>query len=128
VLLAALAGITPLTRDNLADADVMDQIFEAHRIQVPPVLVRYSPVVLHYGKRVSPATDPVSFDCQSNNDPQPLLCYGPYQIRQAYHVTNLLEQGITGKGSTITIIDTYGSPSIHQDLQVFDATWDLPNP
>ncbi len=128
VLLATIAGITPLTRNKMANAALMDQIFKAHRIQVPPVFIRYNPVVMRHGGSVSPAADPVSFACQSNSNPQSSLCYGPYQMRQAYHVNDLLEQGITGKGSAITIIDAYGSPSIRQDLEAFDAIWGLPNP
>ncbi|HEY3993215.1 MAG TPA: S53 family peptidase, partial [Ktedonobacteraceae bacterium] len=51
----------------------------------------------------------------------------PYQIRQAYHVNDLLErQRITGKGSSITIIDAYGNPNIRKDLRIFDTIWGLP--
>ncbi len=70
----------------------------------------------------------VLFPCQSNSNPNPILCYGPDQIRQAYGVKKLLNEHITGKGSAITIIDAYGSPTIQQDLKTFDTTWGLSDP
>ncbi len=128
MLLATIASVTPFTRDNLASAALMDQIFKMHRIQAPPALIRYNPVLMRNVKGASTAAEPVRFACQSNANPQPSLCYGPYQVRQAYNVTDLLDQGITGKGVSITIIDAYGSPYLRRDLQVFDTTWDLPDP
>ena len=55
-------------------------------------------------------------------------CYGPQQIRNAYNVTPLLKDGYTGKGQSIVIIDSYGSPTIRHDLQVFDKAFGLPDP
>lgn len=129
MLLAAIAGAAPFARSNLADAARMDQVFKTHLIQIQPVLARSSPALTNRVWNASAAAQPVRFACQSNVDPQPSLCYGPYQIRQAYDVTDLLKQRrITGKGSTITIIDAYGSPNIRKDLQAFDAIWGLPDP
>lgn len=76
----------------------------------------------------APNSKAVQFSCQKDDQPQPILCYGPYQIRQAYGVTSLLDQDITGQGSTITIIDAYGSPTIRQDLHAFDTQWGLTDP
>jgi subtilase family serine protease len=55
-------------------------------------------------------------------------CYQAVQIQNAYNVTPLLDRGINGTGKTIVIIDAYGSPTIAQDLQTFDATMGLPDP
>lgn len=55
-------------------------------------------------------------------------CYSPQEIRRAYNVTPLLNAGYTGKGQTIVIIDSYGSPTIRQDLKTFDAGFGLPDP
>ena len=55
-------------------------------------------------------------------------CYSPQGIRNAYHVTSVLDMGFTGKGQTIVIIDSYGSPTIRQDLKVFDKGYGLPDP
>ena len=40
----------------------------------------------------------------------------------------LYRQGLTGKGKTILIVDSFGSPTIQNDLQVFDQTFGLPDP
>src|SRR5438309_514914 len=48
-----------------------------------------------------------------------LPCYSPQQIREAYGLTPLLNAGYTGAGQTIIIIDSFGSPTIEQDLKTF---------
>src|SRR2546430_2636240 len=54
------------------------------------------------------------------------LCYSPQQIRRAYGIQPLLNQGITGKGRTIVIVDDYQSPTIVSDLALFDKIFNLP--
>ena len=54
-------------------------------------------------------------------------CYSPLQYRGAYDFNPLYKAGITGKGRTIVIVDSFGSPTIQNDLDVFDAQWGLPN-
>ena len=56
------------------------------------------------------------------------LCYSPQQIRKAYNIDTLINQGYTGKGQTIVIIDDYQSPTIKTDLALFDKIFSLPNP
>jgi len=55
-------------------------------------------------------------------------CYTPNDIYAAYNVAKLHQQGITGKGQTIIIVDSYGSPTALQDLQFFSTTFGLPRP
>ena len=55
-------------------------------------------------------------------------CYSPQLIRKAYGVTPVLNNGFTGKGQSIVIIDSFGSPTIRQDLKVFDQSYGLPDP
>ena len=57
-----------------------------------------------------------------------LTCYSPDQLRRAYNVEPLLRKGLTGRGQTIAIVDSFGSPTIEHDLQVFDQAWGLPDP
>jgi subtilase family serine protease len=57
-----------------------------------------------------------------------VACYTPLQVEQAYNLPKLYAEGITGKGSTIVIVDSYGSPTIKHDLGVFDSTFGLPAP
>ncbi|GCE16266.1 S53 family peptidase [Dictyobacter kobayashii] len=55
-------------------------------------------------------------------------CYTPQQIRHAYHIQPLLNRGVTGRGQTIAIIDFFQSPTIRNDLHVFDQLFGLPDP
>jgi subtilase family serine protease len=55
-------------------------------------------------------------------------CYSPQQMRKAYGVTPILDAGFTGAGQTIIIIDSFGSPTIAQDLHTFDVGYGLPDP
>jgi len=57
-----------------------------------------------------------------------IACYNPGQMEQAYGLPALYSRGITGKGTTIVIVDPYGSPTIASDLRNFDNTENVPNP
>jgi subtilase family serine protease len=52
----------------------------------------------------------------------------PAQVRVAYHLGPLLANGITGKGQTIVVVDSFGSPTIAHDLAAFDRHFGLPAP
>lgn len=53
-------------------------------------------------------------------------CYTPAQIYAAYGVDALHAEGTTGKGETIVIVDSYGSPTAQADLDRFSDTFQLP--
>ena len=55
-------------------------------------------------------------------------CLTPQQVETAYNVAPLYRHGITGKGETIVIVDSFGSPTIKHDLAVFDKQFKLPAP
>jgi subtilase family serine protease len=57
-----------------------------------------------------------------------LACYQPGQIRAAYNLPAQYKKEITGKGSTIVIVDPFGSPTIRNDLAVFDRQFGHPAP
>jgi subtilase family serine protease len=54
--------------------------------------------------------------------------YTPAQIRAAYFLNPLLRRGINGRGQSIAIVDSFGSPTIKHDLKVFDRQFRLPAP
>ncbi|MER7751690.1 S53 family peptidase [Kitasatospora sp. NPDC097643] len=54
-------------------------------------------------------------------------CYSPVQYRNAYNLNALYQEGVTGKGRTIVIVDSFGSPTIQHDLEVFDKQWGIPD-
>ncbi len=57
-----------------------------------------------------------------------IACYGPAQVRRAYGLPALYAKGVTGRGATIVIVDSYGSPTIRNDLAAFDRAYRLPAP
>jgi subtilase family serine protease len=57
-----------------------------------------------------------------------IRCYTPVQYRAAYSLNSLYKHGITGKGRTIVIVDSFGSPTIQNDIKVFDKQFGFPDP
>ena len=55
-------------------------------------------------------------------------CYQPFQLAKAYNLSPLHSAGIDGTGQTIVIVDSFGSPTIQQDLKAFDQAFGLPDP
>ena len=60
-------------------------------------------------------------------------CYTPVQYRVAYDLNPLYSgkatgRAITGAGQTIVIVDSFGSPTIQNDLHVFDQQFGFPDP
>ncbi len=53
-------------------------------------------------------------------------CYTPHSLRVAYGLQKLEEQGFTGKGQTIVDIVSFGSPTLQQDMDMFDTHFGLP--
>ncbi len=85
------------------------------------VIVR--PGIVHVGR--ARAVPPTTADCEQAYK---VACYEPDQIRQAYDLPALYANGVDGKGTTIVIVDSFGSPTIRNDLSVFDKTFGLPAP
>ena len=85
--------------------------------------VTVRPGVVHVGR--ARAVPPTTADCEQAYK---VACYEPAQIRLAYHLPALYAMGVTGKGTTIVIVDSFGSPTIRHDLGVFDKTFGLPAP
>lgn len=53
-------------------------------------------------------------------------CFTPHAMRMAYGVEALTRQGFTGKGQTVIDIVSFGSPTLQQDMDVFDRQFGLP--
>ena len=86
--------------------------------------VTISPDAVHAVNRVL-ATPPTTSLCEQHYH---IACYRPAQIQQAYNLPRLYRQGITGRGQTIVIVDSFGSPTAAHDLAVFDRAAHLPAP
>jgi subtilase family serine protease len=57
-----------------------------------------------------------------------IRCYAPYQFERAYGLGALQSAGIDGSGETIAIVDSFGSPTIADDLHHFDQIFGVSNP
>ena len=57
-----------------------------------------------------------------------LACYRPSQFQQAYDLKSLYAAHLNGRGRTIVIVDSFGSPTIMSDLATFDQNFHLPAP
>src|SRR5213594_4042625 len=55
-----------------------------------------------------------------------IVCYTPKFIKKAYEFPST--GALDGTGQTIAIVDAFGSPTIKQDLALFDAAFGLPAP
>ncbi len=71
------------------------------------------------------AQQPTSAQCETDFG---VPCYTAGQVRHAYGVDQLNAHGLTGRGQTIVLVDSYGSPTIQSDLQAFDQANGLPAP
>jgi subtilase family serine protease len=52
--------------------------------------------------------------------------YSPQEMRDAYGITSLIQQGYTGKGQTIAVIESFGDPTIQSDVAKFSQAFCLP--
>jgi subtilase family serine protease len=91
--------------------------------QQAQVQVSIHPDLVQLGKRLSKV--PTTAACEAEFQ---VACYSPLQVEQAYNLPSLYSQGTTGKGTTIAIVDSFGSPTIQQDLTTFDTTFGIPAP
>jgi len=72
-----------------------------------------------------PAQPPTTADCEAAFQ---VACYEPAQIQQAYNLPSLYSKGVNGTGTTIAIVEPFGSPTIQNDLHAFDTTFGLAAP
>jgi len=118
ILRVAIAGITVLGGTGAAAAPIL--------VTAPAAAVRLIPDATgHIVVNGSFTQPPTTAQCLLNYD---INCYQPFQLQKAYDLAPLYQQGITGAGRTIVIVDAFGSPTIESDLATFDAAFGLPAP
>jgi subtilase family serine protease len=89
----------------------------------PAAAVIISPGVQQVGR--SARQPPTTADCEASYQ---VACYEPAQLQQAYNLPPLYAKGVNGQGTTIVIVDSFGSPTIADDLATFDQEFGLPAP
>ena len=114
-LAAALGGLAGLSGPAIAGATAAPA--------VPQATVIIHPDVLHVAK--GSKQPPTTAQCEAAYK---IACYEPGQVQQAYNLPLLYNRGVNGTGTTIVIVDSFGSPTIGHDLKVFDQQFGLPAP
>jgi subtilase family serine protease len=115
LVFASAAGVTP------AAARVMPGAVPAPAA-VPHIIVK--PGVQRIGKAAAQTPRTTAY-CERTYG---IACYEPGQLRAAYNLPAVYASGVTGKGATIVIVDSYGSPTLAHDLAVFDRQFHYPAP
>ncbi len=94
----------------------------ANQGSLPRIMIEPGVIPLARTDRQAP---PTTAECEQDDD---IACYDPAQLRAAYGLNTLYARGVTGKGETIVIVDSFGSPTIKHDLTVFDRQFGLAAP
>jgi len=84
--------------------------------------VTFHPTVADYYQVTTSETPPTEAQCMAVGR----RCFGPQAIRAAYNLPPLYAEGFDGTGTTIAIVDSYGSDTMAHDLHVFDQAFGLP--
>jgi len=87
-------------------------------------LVTIRPAAVHALIGAS-ARPPTTASCEQHYH---IACYLPRQVQRAYNLPALYRQRVTGRGQTIIIVDSFGSPTVQRDLRRFDKVAGLPAP
>ncbi|MFI0942220.1 S8 family serine peptidase [Streptomyces sp. NPDC021020] len=116
----AAAGATALTAAVLTAAPAGGATASAPAAHVPAA--KAVPAVAGH-RLVHGVSSPLTLaQCQAQWG---INCYTPLQYRQAYDLNPLYRAGVTGKGRTIVIVDSFGSPTIQHDLDVYSAQFGI---
>jgi subtilase family serine protease len=120
-------GIVTRVRTFAGAVVGMVGVFAASSLQAaaPVVAMHPVPAVVGHISTANLSFPPDTNFCRTNLG---ISCYQPFQIQKAYNLAPLFGQGIDGRGRTIVIVDAFGSPTIQNDLKVFDQTFGLPDP
>jgi subtilase family serine protease len=82
------------------------------------------PCSAYYGEKTD-TTDP-AFD--GKQQPYAPCGYKPGQLRSAYGIDKTVQSGVDGSGTTVAIIDAFGSPTIFDDAKTYAQRNDSRNP
>src|SRR5690348_9577464 len=100
VLLGGVAGVV------VALVAIVSTVFVSHTFAASTPNVTFKSHPVSVSPQMQPAGSPTNhiFGCQTQTNPNALVCYSPQQIYQAFGINELQNQGITGKGHTVVII------------------------
>nr|MDA8209698.1 hypothetical protein [Actinomycetota bacterium] len=121
-MLRAAGGLLPLSLlaagSAASAAPTLAQAVRATTAMVP---------LMNVGAVIHTQSPPTPADCYSAFQGA-ITCYGPSDMATEYNFNGAYANGNNGAGQTIVIFDSYGSPTIRQDLATFDSGYNLPAP
>jgi subtilase family serine protease len=118
-----------MSRSSLLPVLAVALLVAALGLVAPPaarshaVSARLTPLAMRIHKRF--AAPPTTADCLTELG---YACYRPAQLQTAYGLKKLYRHHLDGRGSTIAIVDAFGSPTAKADLKQFDHDFGLPAP
>lgn len=83
--------------------------------------ITFRPLVAEYEYLSASPTPPTEAQCFSVGR----RCFTPSSMQNSYNLGPLYAQGLNGQGQTIVIVDSYGSDTIRNDLNVFNNAFNL---
>ena len=122
VCVTALAAAAAVTTFAPAAPAVSAASASASAAALPRIVLTPDSIRLPGKARQAPLT---TAQCEKDEG---IACYSPGQLRTAYHLPAVYANGITGKGETIVIVDSFGSPTIKSDLATFDRHYGFAAP
>lgn len=90
---------------------------------VAPERVVFTPAAVSWVLMNQDDTPPTEAECYAGG----FRCFTPTSMANAYNITPLHGNGVTGQGFTIAVIDSFGSDTIRHDLHVFNEQFGLPS-
>jgi subtilase family serine protease len=93
----------------------------SHASAAQPRLPPPKPLLQDYAQVSSSPSPPTQAQCSAANR----RCFTPQGIRAAYNLQPLYDAGYDGRGHTIAIVDSFGSPTMAHDLHVFNQAFGL---
>src|SRR5262245_53242168 len=85
------------------------------------------PAVTNEFQFIAPGQTPPTEDQCYTAIPVARRCFAPEAMRNSYNLGPLYDQGFDGTGMTIAVVDSFGSSTIADDLNVFDTEFGLPH-
>jgi subtilase family serine protease len=122
VLATGVAAVAAAQSSDVASGRAVAGLTASARVAGSVGLTASDAIRLPGVARVAP---PTTGECKRSLS---IACYTPDQVRAAYQLPALYARGVTGKGVTIVIEDSYGSPTIKSDLASFDQQFGYPAP
>lgn len=96
---------------------------EGHSIQQQGTAAIFEPAVAEWEFLSSSTVPPSEAACNAVGR----RCFAPAGMQNSYNISPLYARGFTGKGKTIAVIDSFGSATIANDLNVFSTAFGLPH-